>query len=888
MSFLSSYKHYQNVSFQPLKGVPFMEWEYAKKELVFASNFEMDIALPELWKFKHNYKKNFTSRKNAKWGILPKTMAFSNIDFSDIDSYITGTGGVTDYLETIYIKDKNKTVLSVESENHSALNIFRQVMYDVNHYYKNYIHYDGSYYFSSRPESTPIDGEIRWKPSSISLINASADAVMTYQEIRFDVVEHEEVHHHPDPDPDTYTYTYTIEPTVLGSSTVTLDCREYTFAKAYYTKESNPSANAEIVFIPTSLYTNPSQNNPLDSLQFAPVIKIEADSELSDAGKRKEKRMVRGLNVDVDSIKFKLENDTIDDFRVTLAAAPDDVSKYEAIVKYFADFFEEVSGNVKDFDASTPIGSRNRELEFELAGATVTMSFNLIEQTVNGQIPKGGAKEYKVNLVQAISNSQFYYEKVKQIYIDYSGVPNNKSTKEMYDDMVAVYRADPSANSNQAMYDELPPADCGKTSLGKSWCYYYGEVANMEDGIEYKLYADIGDEERVRVYNIDSYKEHKVLKSSESEKYHADSTTVVSSNELTTIENGLVCPVEGDPDYNSRSQACRDKENMETNGFVIDANGEYKSYTSVDDSISIVVYKQINGTQYKKFRFSRGKLTYKIGSHTAKVKHSKRDGTFRLFMLDGKLDNVSFKEYTSIFDSCICGLAYVHERVEVKWYQSRAFQVIVAIVAIVITVVSYGSLTELAYSMVVAVAVGAIANYISNKIGGFAGAAIGTIIAIAIMAYVGYIDANNTNKLWLTASSTFIDTYSGTLALEASEYEKSYSKAKKEIDIQANRLMQDVEDMMGRGHSKESIIAKISNQLEENSSVFSSVDFNEDYFNAVDDDNWKLKEVNGIDYNLMNTKWQEAVELPDSTYNYYNSMRTDYRFGDTTNSQSII
>lgn len=853
--FSSSYKNYQSISFQPLKSEPYGELAYAKKQIVFALAGNLGRYGNEIAKYKRDYRSTFSDSFVSKLGIEPEVKTVKNIDYSDIRQYIIDSG-VANLESIIDLEDKNNSL----GDNPPKEDVLDYFMSSSSMPYL--LNSDGYDYYCNVNSTAKENGVIRWKINNISFLDSNNDIELDYTEYEY-VLNDQGT---PEPEDDT------IDEVLNGPGSQAYDCAEFFYAKAYYFTTDDTEDTTRFALVPYEYFTDSmSTDSNIADIELAPIMKIESKKQILsscydeeegtfDVGSctleertkwRNQQRALKRYGVSLDSVQSMLDNEEIDDFRIGLAISPEDAARSIAVSKYMFSFFDSIGG-----EENAPIHTgieRNRTIPFEINGLEVRTRFNLEEKTYTGTIPKPeDCKEYKIKLTQAVTNSDRYYDDIKDIYDSYIG-GGLTDIRDMYNAVVNWWKEDKNDEDRDSAYNKLPPSDYYKNTFGHKYTYAFCTPDEFEDILHDEIHINIADEgdtpDWVRLYNIVSYKEHRVLPTVESDKYY----TVMSKYE-TNYKDGIV--------------------------------------VHRNDVIKIELYKQVSSNQYKKFTYSSGKLEYEIDGHSASVYHSEADGTFRFFLTKDAVKGLRFKEYVAVFDRSLCGLAYCHTRVKVKWYQKAGFklflQVVMIVASIAIAVFTGGAgssvsaaIVQVAVNMAVAYAITYIAMEISEAIGGDIGVAIAAIAAVAAFYFTGSFDTNSTAQLWLTASDVYFKLKTNQVQEETKRLQEDYDRFKREMRVKTRMLQESIELMSNNGYTREAILANIANQAYNDG--FTNTMLTDEIAKSIEEDEWKLPEVKPVDYDLAETLYNSTTEIPDTVYNFNGKMREIEVFGSSQN-----
>jgi hypothetical protein len=823
--FRSKYKHVQSITFQQLKGAPFSEWRYARRQIYFAMAGSDALNLTkELWKYKHDSKKNIPKRLAIELNSMPQTIDVNTVSYDDIRKYIEEETNITDFQSIAYVDDKENTILGHEDSDPPIEDVIQEYM-NREHPDMAYLRYDDEedyYYYCNQSDGDPDEDTIRWKILDRYFQNDKKEAVLEYHDYTYHTETTED-----DPDTEEDESSEELVQDDGSDHVLVFDCSEYFYAKVYYVNTDNEIDPDAIIFVPYEYYTNgPSSTTNTNTVEFAPIFQLKGDNEPVDVQKKQQK-MLDYYGVQLDSVKGMISNGDIDDFRISYAVAPDDAIKSAAIAKYLYYFFEQVGG--ADWTGREDLGDEtNKTLTFEIAGLNVKQRFYLETKDESGTIPRpSDFAEYKVRLRQTTANADKYYDDVKSIYDDAIG-GSETEIKAMYVAVVNAYKNDPDAY--KSYYDKLPPKDYFKENLKADYTYVYCVPADMED----ILHDELFDEDGNREWEIESYTKFNTINTIESEKFYV----IVEKKEkqVYTKENG-------------------------------------QGQVNIAESVWVTLYYQLDPDNYRVYQYRNAVLNYDIDGHTAYIRHLKMDGSFRLFMLDGYLKGKPYKEFMSIHDKSLCGLIYVHQKIKIKWYQRSGFRLFLQIAAIVITVVTGGVAGAVAIVINTAlnIAVAYVAQKLASMIGGELGAVMGTVVAVAAIV----VSQGTSPTMWFAVADQYLKLKLIQTQEKMEKLQKNFEEYKKELD-KKERMMRAFMASY-KDYSKETIIKNIANRAYNEG--FSDIKFDVETITELEENEWRMPEVQMADYNLGETEYNRVVNFTDGLYDFSSKVHQITYFG---------
>lgn len=837
--FSSKRKTVTSLSFNSLTDSPFGEYFYVRKQLAFAAKGHSRVFGKELWRYKHDFRKHFNDKELVKLDVLPTTQTAFSFDAEDIFNYLVNVKEVENLYEIREVLDKEKLNGSyvTTSTNVYLVSDYVQVEEEESSY-DTRISYGGNWEYYRNSNSTPEEGKdllsFTTEPHFVIGDDGSGASVILSLDYSYKIYEYELL----DPE-DEESELIRVQQSV-GS--ISYNMEKFSYAVVDYTRLDHIVQNGKDVprygtaTVPYSFYTSWFTTAPISELQFAPILQLKGDDEPIEI-KRKQERMLDIFGVEMDSVQSMIDNGDVDDFRLSLAIAPDECNRSSVVSKYLYTFFDSVTGD--DSFPSNPISNRNRTVTFSLDDIDITYNFSLVKSTHSGTIPV--ANDYIVTLIQNITNAQKYYLDVKETYEEYMGSAGSKTTKDMYFEIVAAY------SEGDEAYEALPVSDCWKNSKPKKKVLAYCTSANIEESIHSDLYykLDPEEDEETKIFDIISYKIFNV--STYADKYYG--TSIIDG---LTVE--VVHPKTGAITYNNY------------------------------DSAIVEVSFQHSPSSYTKYTYGYGSIDYKIDDEkVATIRHDKADGSFRFFLTHDYLKGLKFREFTSIYGMSLCGVSYVTETIKIKWYQTASFAMLLRFVGAVITIVTAGAgaaVSTIIIGLVGSVAITVISLSIAKAIGGTAGTVIAVITAVVLAVLVNGGVGNDISSLWLTTGDTYMKAQLQQLQIEAKEMKEAYEEYKDKIDKKMSLLQSALGSLNDKGYSKEAILTNIANKAYY--SGHSSILFNIETADKLDDEDWKLLELTPLDYDSANTLYNNSTTIPRSSYEFEQRMHSTKEFGDLT------
>lgn len=131
---------------------------------------------------------------------------------------------------------------------------------------------------------------------------------------------------------------------------------------------------------------------------------------------------------------------------------------------------------------------------------------------------------------------------------------------------------------------------------------------------------------------------------------------------------------------------------------VVNANVmEVGTYSNVletaSDSQGTTFYRRIlryqaTPTQYRQIIVTNFLLTYQISGQQIEVTFAS-PSDLRLVLPLNVFNNLKYRDWVDVYEQSLCMLAYSYEEVRLKWYESPAFAIIMKIVAVVVTILTW-------------------------------------------------------------------------------------------------------------------------------------------------------------------------------------------------------
>lgn len=221
---------------------------------------------------------------------------------------------------------------------------------------------------------------------------------------------------------------------------------------------------------------------------------------------------------------------------------------------------------------------------------------------------------------------------------------------------------------------------------------------------------------------------------------------------------------------------------------VIGPVGTYtKSMEGSGNAAVMTLRHQGSATEYKELVVKNFIQTYEISGYGFAAYLTTGGGYCRIAVPLDVLNKLQYKDFVDVYEYGLCLLAYAHETIEIKWYETSAFGTVLKIVGIVITLYTLGGASSIGaalWGIAGAAAVMLAASMIAQLIGGTAGLIIGALVGIVAMAYFGGYGFD-TSELWLMIADRTIGVINQSIAMEAEK-----------ISLDRDAYMSEMEDKM--------------------------------------------------------------------------------------------
>lgn len=230
----------------------------------------------------------------------------------------------------------------------------------------------------------------------------------------------------------------------------------------------------------------------------------------------------------------------------------------------------------------------------------------------------------------------------------------------------------------------------------------------------------------------------------------------------------------------------------------VQAVGTY-SKTLVDD-VMVMIY-QGSATEYKKITITEYTQVYTISGQGMSTGLNGDAAYSRVIIPLQILNGLRYREFTDVYERSLCMLAFSTEVVTVKWYETGAFGVVLKIVAVIITIFSWGAASSwaaLLWSMATTAAYAVVIAYvirwgISQGTGfGYAIALIATVIGAMYNPGTGWGTGAGG---WLMTASSILDTMNQALQFKTNELIMKGEEELREIAEQHGDILEKLDEM---------------------------------------------------------------------------------------------
>ena len=803
----------------------------------------------EMWRYRHNYRRSPTEEYLEEQGVLPEPNTFYTSDATAFYDNLE----VEDMKVIEDIEPPEEFYGSTITKDSSTILILSRFMNEDGLYGA---FYSGGYYFHTNVNGNDVtEGDKKYE-----LVNGSLEFTL-----KEDLVQGFGVPTDVHANFDVYTVRYDEEneeyyTEYSYSTTFTKDTTQYAFSKLLYRTKDNefafPPIIDEVYISPYFTIDNYLLTTDPVTLNFSPVIPIRGEFQ-APAEEAKEKKLLRKLGVDFSLLTSMVNNDQIDDLRLTYALAPHEALKSSAICKYMYHFFEEVGGEEDGVFTRGNLTEGNREIEVIMNNdaltapepeLTMTYKFILFSKEVTGLIPNNNSQDYKVKIKQNITNRQKYRLMLEEVYSDYiGGGGSGMSSEDMYMTILNAYLANPTNTTLIKAHNELPPKDCMNDKKPSRVVYAFADpnamVDSMKETLSFKL--DPNSDDVTVIYDIVWYRPYNTGVT-DATLYHATSET-----KLISLSTSV-------------------KMNHHKVAFIIK------------------IYKQITPTKYREYTFTRGSISYEInGERTAEAEYKDGDSNFKFVTIYDYVKHLKFKEWVAIHDSSVCAIIYVHQRIKVKWYQTAGwqlvFQIIMVVISIAVTVATAGAgatvatvLTDMVINFIVAYAVAKLIDFISGTVGG----TLGSILAVASFVAIS-IATNGASitdpALWLQSADIYMKAELRTMKIEAEEARKTYENFMAEMDKKSALVADSMQNYIASDENREIALEKLVR-----GNYSSNLKMTLDDIDKIFDESWKNPPMRTMMLDPEEELVRTNVRIPRPTIRFREALSSSFKEGDVT------
>lgn len=200
-------------------------------------------------------------------------------------------------------------------------------------------------------------------------------------------------------------------------------------------------------------------------------------------------------------------------------------------------------------------------------------------------------------------------------------------------------------------------------------------------------------------------------------------------------------------------------------------------------------------------------------------------------------NNLSYREWTNIYERSLCMLGYSMEVVEVKWYETSAFGFLLQIIGIVFSFITGGlslSISSIVKAIVINFLISQVVMLIANMIGGELGAIIGAAIGIYLSMNFGGMKGTTGSEMWLKAANEGLNSINQFLEAKTNEKLNEFRTEIADLDKKIKEITEDLEEQE-KDDSLYAVYSLPFNSLGRPNRIFQST---EDYVNSIVNTEW--------------------------------------------------
>jgi hypothetical protein len=777
MGFIFSGKrtYFRDLSFLQLLNNTFRASKSARKSLMFATNYDVELFMSEYHKYKADYKRTFNARKLDKIGY--STLSTSLLPVIDSERVFNAVEAIDD--EVKVIKTYQKRVIISD--------MIRMLEYFKNNLSDTYdpISYNNSEYLLRCKRTS--DGRIftmmvhsMISPYADNLFNVEESEEAGTLEQRCDINWLRVTLSHPD---EIVKYDIFDPQHVYNNGTIVEDDDGY----AVY------SISSSRVFKDVIVYSRATVDGnlyylllPLDTIRYiegnenletTPVLTVKDDKfikQQTNEYRFKHNMMLKMFGVDIDDMRDMITTNSIDDLKLGIAVSV--IPTNPATNKYLYNFFKkfQLSGTPIDYsrptysertieDNVTTSDTLSTQFLYDMItqdGEIIRYRFNAYFDIIEGTI--SSKKYWRVEITDIMYNYETYGREVRDIYNSAIGTNDDDISDMTINDLVndlearlRVIRREDTVDSNADIVEAVNslPYNAGSAKLSSEFIYVYCK--------EYEI-ADKCDKHIKYEYDGNIVTHRIIGKYTETNKN--------LSNEYSYQSFYF-------PHITHTHHIVTDDGSGQPNDW----------YTDDRTSNSVIQYqKQLTPNSIGVITLTNYSLEYLLDNHTInKVPIFGHVEDFRFVATRDIFDGITFNEFVMLYETSLCGFAYTVRSTYVKWYQTSAFSMFVQFVLVVITVATAGAATpatstasallSVAESVAMSYAVSLAGQYIAKEIGGTFGALIATVAVVTAMYYGGSFDDGMASAdLWFKSAETFLQMENVIIAEEMEKFNKDH------------------------------------------------------------------------------------------------------------------
>jgi hypothetical protein len=520
------YQRVSGISFLSLKAEPMAELPLVTKNLSYASDYNLDIVIPQIINHKSFYRRTITQKTVDKYNLQVETISTSEEDLTSFVANLDGRypGNTYTLTENEIIEDVLPLTLGIPNTN---TNVALQIISDQTGYNVIDLGVNNDIVDASGNNKAVIN------INTLSVTNYELLMSFSYDNQVYDAVS------------DTWSSN--------GITTVTdHDVADFLCA----TVEVKDSNNVlSMVYVDRAFYTLGiyATGSILGAESYAPNFEF-TDSPLTN---KQRDRLLDIYGADIEALQNIEDNSNIETIRVGFMISPTTMQYHERIVKYFFDFLDKFPMPIQPYQAKL---RKRMSIPYSVGDFEVKIKFLASKEISTGSFPKpADFKEWKVYIQQVPYDAELYTDDLIDLYethishINYSSnLLDPPSNKIMYDELYAYSISSPSSSAKTDLKSNLPPKEVTGNRRPRKIVHAFCQEANIAEALYDKLHDQDGEithsilkykEAKTNIKKDDSiYEDYFALRSKQGdyEKYDIYKRTGLNTYENITITWGQI------------------------------------------------------------------------------------------------------------------------------------------------------------------------------------------------------------------------------------------------------------------------------------------------------------------------------------------------------------